>query len=423
MKRILAMIMAVLMMATLFVGCNKGGEKGGDAATELVPEQGATLKLWVPTASVETFKAECDEFIKLYPDAGITIDVKPQGENDVAGTVRSDPEEAADVFHMASDQLAELRDSKLVSPVVKGFVEDVKARNDEFTVSTATTMYNGEETLLAYPSVGDNGYFLVYDKSVISDEDAKTFEGILAACRKAGKKFIMDAGNGYYSIMFPATGGFELNGYNEEGTMQVNEYDEEAVVDSLMAFADLFHEYSDVFSSASVDKIASGMAQDPKTVAAGIDGSWDAKGLQNALGENLGAAKLPTINVNGEDKQIISLFGTKLFGVKSTTKYPIAAHLLANYLSNEACQKDHFEKLGWGPSNNAVRESDAVKNNVITNALYAQAEYGLPMVDIKAITFSGLAPLGNYLFKAESYDRASMLEEFNKTVKSIKDEV
>ena len=41
--------------------------------------------------------------------------------------------------------------------------------------------------LYGYPMTADNGYFLYYDRSVISDEDAKSFDTLLAAAEKAAR--------------------------------------------------------------------------------------------------------------------------------------------------------------------------------------------------------------------------------------------
>ena len=341
MKRIFALILAVLMMSTLFVGCN-GDTDGGAAATGLEPEAGATLKVWAPDAALETFKGQCEAFIAQYPDAGIKIEVVAQGEGDAATNVLNDPDAAADVFSFVCDQLNRLNDAGVIMPVNTNLAGDVTARNSEESVTAATL----NDLLLAYPETGDNGYFLYYDKSLVTDEDAKTLEGVFEACRKANKKFIMDAGNGFYSCIFPFTGGLKIEGLEGEDNdvQKFNDYDEAEVVATLEAFAKLFHEYSDIFFSAEVAKIPSGFAEDPSTVAAGIDGSWDAAAIKNVLGDNFGAVKLPTINVNGEDKQMISLHGYKLLGVNARSKYPNAAQLLADYLRRSlparACREE-----------------------------------------------------------------------------------
>ena len=108
--------------------------------------------------------------------------------------------------------------------------------NAEKTVGAATF----DDQLYAFPETNDNGYYLVYDNSVVSAEQAATFEAVLEACKAAGKTFVMDAGNGYYSCVFAFTGGAIVDGFEADGTTQkFVEYNEDEVVDTLMAFAKL----------------------------------------------------------------------------------------------------------------------------------------------------------------------------------------
>ena len=420
MKRIIALVLAVLMMATLFVGCEKeGGAQGG--ATALEPEAGATLKVWAPDAALEVFKAQCDAFIAQYPDAGITIEVVAQGEGDAATNLLNDPEAAADVFSFACDQLNRLSDAGVIMPVNTNLAADVTERNSEASINAATL----NDILLAYPETGDNGYYLVYDKSLVSDEDAKTLEGIFEACRKAGKKFIIDAGNGFYSCMFPFTGGLTIEGLEGEDNdiQKFNEYDEAEVVATLEAFAKLFHEYSDIFFSTSPDKISAGLAEDPATVAAGVDGSWNAATVAKILGDNYGAAKLPTIKVNGEDKQIVSMHGYKLIGVNARSKFPNAAQLLADWLSGEECQLERAEKNSWGPSNTVAAANEVVTTNPAISAALAQSVYSIPQINMSSTFWDPMGTLGNNLFKEEAkYDTETLTALLDKTIANIRDE-
>ena len=420
MKRIFALILAVLMMATVFVGCDKT-EEGGAAATALEPEAGATLKVWAPDAALDVFKAQCDKFIAQYPDAGLKIEVVAQGEGDAATNLLNDPEAAADVFSFACDQLNRLNDANVIMPVNTTLAEDVTARNSAESIQAATL----NDTLLAYPETGDNGYYLVYDKRLVSDEDAQTLEGVFEACRKAGKKFIVDAGNGFYSCMFPFTGGLKIEGLEGEDNdvQKFNDYDEAEVVATLEAFAKLFHEYDDIFFATSPDKVSAGLAEDPSTVAAGVDGSWNAATVAKILGDNYGAAKLPTINVNGENKQIVSMHGYKLIGVNAMSKAPNAAQLLADYLSGEECQYERAEKLSWGPSNTNAAATDTVTSNPAISAILEQSAYSVAQVNIAPTFWDPMANLGNNLYKeGVAYDADTLTTLLNKTISNVRDE-
>jgi arabinogalactan oligomer/maltooligosaccharide transport system substrate-binding protein len=113
--------------------------------------------------------------------------------------------------------------------------------------------------------------------------------------------------------MFVFTGGLELAGLEKDGTTQkFNDYKEDDVVASMKAFSTLMHKYKNTFVSNGTGTIPSGFTKDSKGVSkcgAGIDGNWDTAGIKKALGDNFGASKLPTININGEDKQIVSMYG------------------------------------------------------------------------------------------------------------------
>ncbi len=419
MKKFLALLLAVLMLASILVACGGGGDKktsdGGDASIDI--EDGAKLLVWAPDKAIDLTKELCEAFKKEHSDKNITIDVQVQSESEAATQVLNDKDAAADVFGFASDQFNKLMTANALAPVFDP--DDIIDRNSEASVKAAT---GSDGALYAFPETDDNGYFLVYDKSIISDEQAASFEGILEACRKAGKKFVMDAGNGYYSCIFIFTGGLTLEGTDAEGTQQFNSYDEEAVVDSLEAFANLFHDYSDVFLSSEVAKIPTGMAADPQIVAAGIDGTWDTNAIKEALGDNYGAAKLPTVKIKGEDKQMISLHGYKLIGVNAVSEYPNAAQALADFLTNEESQIKRAEGLGWGPSNTKAKEDKSVTDSPSISAALAQSENSVAQVNMSDTFWSPMATLGNTLWKDKDYSRDTIKANFQKTIASIKDE-
>ena len=420
MKKIIALLLAVLMLATALAACGgntPGGGNNGSAGDSGDIESGANLKVWVPKAMTELTQQMCDAFVEEHADKNLSVTVEPQEEGNVASSILTDPQVAADVFSFVSDQVNRLDNSKVLSVVPDANVEEIKGRDSEESVNAATL--NG--TVLAYPETGENGYYLAYDKSVVTDEDAKTLEGVLEACRKCGRKFNMNAGDGFYACMFPFTGGLATDGLDEEGNQKFNNYNEEEVLDALEAFSNLFNEYKDIFQNDNVDKTGSGMAQDPKTVAAGIDGSWNAAIVKKNLGENYGAVKLPTINIKGEDKQIISISGYKLIGVNDLTQNPNAAHALANYLAGEECQLKRAEEKSWSPSNMNVQQSDAVKNNEGSAACLEQAKYAVPQININEIFWAPFGNLGKFLCTAGNNDRDKLKTEFDKAVSTVEE--
>lgn len=418
-KKICAIALAALMGVSVFAGCNSATETNtnsssgntaststGDTASadsnaDPLNGEGAngtiSLKVWGPETYQDLLRTQCDRFIQEYSAYGtIEIDVVPQGEDDAATNLLTDAEAAADVFGFACDNINKLVTAQALMPVMGADAEEVIANNNPNPVAAATVAdpNTGEDTIYAYPETGDNSYCLVYDKSVVSEEQAKTLEGVLQACKDANKKFVMDAGNGFYSCMFAFTGGLTIDGYEENGsTQKFSEYDEAQVVSTLKAFHDLFTEYSDYFLNGGVEKVVDGFKSG--TVAAGIDGSWNFTSSMEALGDNAGFAVLPTINVDGTDTQIINMFGYKLFGVNAKTQYPNTSIELAKFLSGEECQKERAEQLNWSPSNIAVAESDTVKNNEGLAAILAQSDYSVPQMNVSATFWTPFATLGS----------------------------
>lgn len=439
MKKILAILMAGVLTATAFAGCGGGGEssntnsgsssKSGESSATGVnastvdyayfgEEDNVKLKVWAPDAAVNLVKKQIEEFKKTYSEKKFDITVIAQGEQDAGTQMLNDASAAADVFSFPSDQLNKLVDAGVIAPVAKGFTDFVSTSNSEDTVKAGTI----NDTLYAYPETNDNGYYMVYDNTVVTEEDAKTLEGTLAACEKAGKKFIFDAGDGFYACTFAFTAGAKIDGLEEDGTQKFVEYDEDEAVKTLQAFAKLIKDYKGTFTSLNVKNVASGFKNG--TCGAGVDGSWDTKVNKDSLGDKFGAAKLPTINVDGEDKQLISVFGYKYLGVNGSSKFPNSAQILALYLAGEECQKQRTEELGWGPSNVNVQKDKVVTENPVLNAIKAQAENSCTQVNIASTLWNPMGNLGNKLvadeWKPDDADATRKL--LQDTIKNVRDE-
>ena len=433
MKKILAILLAGMMAVTAFAGCGEGqsessgsGSGGGgsievkdDLVDESVfgDEDNISLKVWAPDKAVALVKQQVEEFKKAYPGKTFKkIEVVAQGEGDAVTQLLNDANAAADVFSFASDQLNKAIDAKVIARCA--FKDYVSDENVEDTVKAATI----DDQLYAFPETNDNGYYLVYDKRVVSDDKAKTLEGILEACKAKKKEFIFNCGDGYYGCTFAFTAGAKIDGLEEDGTQKFTEYDEGEAVATLQAFSKLMHDYKGTFVALDNAQLASGF--ETGTAGAGVDGSWNTKADEKALGENCGAAKLPTIKVNGQDKQLISMFGYKYIGVNAHSKFPASAQILALYLAGQKCQKDRAEQLGWGPSNKVVLDDPVVKNSAVQQAIIAQSENSCAQVNIAPTLWEPMGNLGNKLIADETNpnDAEYFKKLLTETIKNVRDE-
>ena len=421
-KRVAGVLLAAGMIATSFAGCGDGGNttsssggsgdttssNGGGATTETAAvsvddmlkdadlalgtegkDTEVKLKVWAPADALEVFQQQCDDFVKNFSDRKLKIEVVAQGESDAAANVMNDPEAAADVFGFISDQASNLYPNAFVMPVRADFAAGLKEVNLEAAMDVVTN----DGQVVAFPETGDNGYFIYYNKSLISEEQIKSMESIMQVCDEKDKQFIMSVGNGYYGCVIPLTAGgtYELD---SEG-FQVLNYDKDEVVKTAKAFADLLANNSH-FSTADTDKVLASNLKQGKALG-GVSGTWKKQAIESALGKDFACAKLPTIKIDGTDKDMISMFGYKIIGVNSNTKSPYTAQALAYYLTGEKCQTERIKKLGWGPSIKKLVDSDEVKNDTCLSAVYGQQANSVPQIGLAGSFWDPTGAFGAYI--------------------------
>lgn len=380
MKKVLTLVLAIALTLTLCGAAFAEGYSGD-------------LKIWVAEAAVDFTNQQVEAFKAANPEyAGMTVNVEPVGENDAANKVITDVEAAADIFGFAQDQLARLVAAGALVDVEPANAEIVAAENDAGSVAAVTL----GGTMYAYPMTSDNGYFLYYDKSVVSDPS--TLEGILADCEAAGKSFYYEMNSGWYQTAFFFGAGCTLTyDCDDEGNLvKCNaDYASENGVKALKAMIALAK--SPAFVNGSSISNAT-------NVGAIVDGTWDATAAQELFGENYAAAKLPTV----DGWQLSGFGGFKMLGVKPQTDEDklAACDALAAYLTSADVQLARYEALGWGPSNLAAQQSDAVKADIALSALGAQLAFTIPQGQYPGDYWSLATGLGDKVI-AKSLDNAT----------------
>lgn len=379
MKKILSLVLAVVLVLTLSCAALAEGYSGD-------------LKVWVADAAVDFTNQQVEAFKAANPDfADMTVTVEAVGEGDAAGKVITDVDAAADIFGFAQDQLARIVAAGAIEIVEPTNGEAVKAENDAGAVAAVTM---GDE-LYAYPLTSDNGYFLYYDKSVVTDPS--TLEGILADCEAAGKSFYMEINSGWYQTAFFFGAGCTLtyDSDNEGNLTACNvDYASENGLKALKSMIKL----------ASSPAFVNGSSISNATnVAAIVDGTWDSEAAKELFGDNYAAAKLPTV----DGYQMSGFGGFKMLGVKPQEDEAklAACDALAAWLSSGDVQLARYEVLGWGPSNLAAQQSDAVKADVALSALADQLQYTIPQGQYPGDYWSLATGLGDNII-GHKYDGA-----------------
>ncbi len=373
------------MSAIGLAGCggetsSSGTSTSGDAGTSTSTSTGSattsgeSLVIWCPEEQVETTTAQVEAFRETSPDFTYTVTVNPVGEGEAATNMLTDVTAGADLFFFAQDQLARLVQAGALTAVNSAYVEDVTERNDAGSVAAGTL----NDTLYAYPLTSDNGYFMYYDKSVISEDIINDQTAIIAACEAAGKQIGFQLSNsGWYNAAYFFGAGCVSDWYTDDDGNFTNfndTYNSEKGKIAVQGMAELIGSTAYVGTDAAEAQLfASG-------AAVVVSGTWDYEVAYGLLGDNMGCAKLWSYTVDGQSYQLGSFSGNKLLGIKPQSDATKGAwcQALANYLTGEDCQRERFENSSWGPSNIAVQESDEVQANPALAALAEQSEYATP---------------------------------------------
>ncbi len=391
------------------------------------------LTVWASAAQEATFKEMVEEFKKANPDKNYNIKVGI-GEEDMAySNVSKDVSAAADVYCYANDQLIPLLRAGALARIGGTNLEFIKSNNSSESIESGSVYYGTDkEEIYGYPYASDSGCFLMYDKSVITEEQTATLEGIIAACENKNKQIGWALDVPWYTAGWFFTFGCD---YSVEYDYK-NNFKETAVG------LEGFNGAEGIKASKAMHKLASskafaGKSTDNSTItdkfgtgamAAAVTGTWLAKSVQEKLGANYGVCKLPTVTVDGETKQLASFKGYKLLGVNSHCENPAEAHRLAKFLSSEAMQKVRFDKHLTVPTNNAVSALDEVKNDATVKALNKQNAFAVDQVSVPSnfwepLKSYGLNIIDNLLNETGSGGKLSYQERLNKMVELMKSSI
>lgn len=375
-KRIIALIMMTVMMCMSVVGCSSQSTQKEENETkkeENTSETGGVvkLKIWAEEVNWEVTNKMIESFKAKYKnEATFEIELIQGNDGETKSNLLANVYGGADIFSFADDQLNAMVSGGALAAVPNP--DEVKSANLEDAVNSC--MVNG--VMYAYPMTADNGYFLYYNKEYLSEEDVKTFDGILAAAEAAGKKVTMDWTSGWYLYSFFGNTGLDF-GLNDDGvTNHCNWNTTEGNIKGVdVAQALLNISSSPAFMNAGDAALLEGAADG--TVIAGISGVWNEVEIKKAWGENYGAVKLPTYTVAGQQVQMSSFKGYKMMGVNYYSENKEWALKLADWLTNEENQTLRFVERSQGPSNKKAATSDAVSKVPAIQAVIAQSEFGV----------------------------------------------
>ena len=393
MKKLLTVLLAMLMVLSLAACGGKEEEQTGNGL-----EGTYDVTLWVSESGgvADLTKKQIEDFMAANPGIVINASIEGISEADSATTMITDVESGADIYCFAQDQLARLVQAGALNVLGEQTTATVKELNDAGSVAAATV----DGKLYCYPMTSDNGYFMYYDKSVISEDMIDDLATLVKACEDNNKFFSMEYKTSawYNAAFFFATGCVSNWETAADGSFVsvTDDFNSEAGLKAMKGMEILAQSPSAVSSSDG--------AEFSKGSAVVITGTWASSTVKEILGDNMGVADLPSFTVEGETFHLGSYSGNKLMGVKPQTDAKKAAvcQQLALYLTNEQCQLDRFNLVGWGPSNKNAQANEAVKSDPTLVALAEQSAYATPQGQIHGSWWDIAKVLGTVAEQATS---------------------
>ena len=202
MKKIIAMVLAVALMAVCLAACNTNpGPSTKPSENNPSPLAGTyNITMWVSEKEgvAAQFQQQIDAFEAANPGIIINAQIEGVSEANAGSQVLNDVASAPDIYCFAQDQLARLVQAQALATPGGDIATMIKTNNDAGSVAAATV--GGK--LYAYPMTSDNGYYMYYNTSIISEEDAESMDKLIAACEANNLKFRYALENAWYTASF-----------------------------------------------------------------------------------------------------------------------------------------------------------------------------------------------------------------------------
>ena len=401
-KKVLSALLVAAMATSMFAGCGAKNDtpSTGDTTEAAGTTNSAsasasgdkTITIWAADAVAGLTEEKASAWVaENYPD--YTVKVEPVGEGDAAGNMITDVAGGADIFGFAQDQLSRLVAAGAVNPLTEEYATWVKDNNDSGASAAAAL----EDLTYAFPMTSDNGYFLMYDKSIVTDPTS--LEAVIKACEDNGKGFYFNfTGAWYNASLFFGTGcdcefttdadgnftGTNANYASEQGVVALREMIDIANSPATLDTCDLGNITTEVGAIISGTWVINDgeKTDDPDGEAdSGDETTYTVPGIKTLLGDNFACTKLPSFEgSDGKTYQMSGFGGFKLLGVKpqEDAEKLGACYALAQYLTDTDMQLERYNSQGWGPSNVAAQGNEAVQADEALVALGEQLALSIP---------------------------------------------
>ena len=363
--RILAAVMATMVMTTAFVGC--GSKDGGDSSSS----NSKTLTVWshLSTDEVDAVRTVAEKWGK---ENDVTVKVvEDKGEMQAAITALQSGKGPDLYFGLAHDNLGTYQKAGVLAEVPDDYGFNEEDYVSEGAVEAVTIGGIKYATPLAVECVA-----LFYNKDKVA-EAPKTMEEV-----KDSKSFMFNATDFYLTYGFISAGTTADNGgyvfKNNDGTLDVNDIGlgnegAEAGYEFLQTLVK-----DGLFAADITDDIAKAKFTEGET-SYYISGPWSVSDA-TAAGINLGVTPLPTLN----GQTMKPFMGVQAAFVSEKSKNKDLAWDLMKYLQ-ENTGDILIEKGNRLPALTELTESDAFKANEYAQYFLEASKVAVPMPNVPEV--------------------------------------
>lgn len=361
--------LVLLVVSTILLASCGGGKK---------------INIWVGIESVDFYTEKIAEYTEAYAvehgsELGYTIVVSGIDTGTAASTFLDDPEAGADIFTVAHDNLGKLiAGSSAVAPIEsQALLNQINSDNPQAFLDVIKGTVGGTEYTFGIPYISQS-LVLFYNKSLVSAEQVKTWEGMVEAAQAANAKAVTVTGDDGFNNSFlllatnAETGATSLKLYpNGVATDSFGTGDDTV---SIMKWGQRFFTNENGGMFPGSDSWETSLLN--KKVLSVITGAWGYNSASRALGSDLGIEVLPSFTITANDAygtvEAGTVFNsgtfadTKMFVMKKNSgKQEILEDILL-FLSSKEVQEGSYVAANNLPAyKNAAEEFNALSGNSI----------------------------------------------------------
>lgn len=395
-NKVLALMLSTAMVCTALTGCGdqqtvrkaeesseeKTQQETGSASEsvedfnenvaeseELVPEEGASLILWMDNDDynekiVELWNAKYSDIPLAVENVG-TTDARAKLELDGPAGL------GCDVFVQAHDGVAIAASSGLILEM-DYYTDYIK----ENFVTSAVEAVTYEGAVYAFP-LSMKTIALFYNKALV-DQPVTTWDEMREFAKEyndpAQNKFaiLWQAIEPYYAHGFLGGYGYEMFGENHDDKTKLD-WDSTEALEGMKFYETLSEIYPVNSADATWDAMNSMFSAGEAPYV--LTGPWSISDFEKA-GIDFGVTCLPLLP-NGQHPVTLSTVDTVC--ISSYTNYPDAAMLLAKFLTDEEAMALLYETKAEIPASITGQQFDFVVSDEHLKGVLEQSVYSLPM--------------------------------------------